>query len=168
MRLIEPNTFWTITSDFVAWFVFNLGISYACVRIPLSRLAKDNGLYRLRRWEREGRIYLRTGVKRWKRFLPDGGALFGRGFRKKQLDSAQPDYLDRFLAESRRAELTHWLQLCPVPVFFLWNDWRIGIAMILYAVLQNFPCIVTQRYNRGRLTRVSALSRRRASAHHDS
>jgi Glycosyl-4,4'-diaponeurosporenoate acyltransferase len=37
--------------------------------------------------------------------------------------------LERFAAETRRAELAHWLILAASPWFFLWNPWWLGLAM---------------------------------------
>ncbi|WJH34811.1 hypothetical protein N6H14_01015 [Paenibacillus sp. CC-CFT747] len=37
------------------------------------------------------------------------------GFSKKKLRSADRGYLNRFLLETRRAEVTHWLAMAPAP-----------------------------------------------------
>jgi glycosyl-4,4'-diaponeurosporenoate acyltransferase len=46
------------------------------------------------------------------------------------------------------------------PLFLLWNPWWLGLVMIAYAVVANGPCILIQRYNRGRLVRVLARAGR--------
>jgi len=103
-----------------------------------------------------GRIYQDVlKIKSWKRLLPDGAAVSKSGFRKKRLRSSDPAYIERFVLETCRAELTHWLIFAFAPVFFLWNDWRIGMIMIAYGIGANMPCIVTQRFNRVRLNRVA-------------
>jgi glycosyl-4,4'-diaponeurosporenoate acyltransferase len=75
------------------------------------------------------------------------------------MQSANRDYLETFVIETCRAELTHWLAMVPVPVFFLWNKWPVGVFMIFYALAANMPCILVQRYNRARLVRVLAKAR---------
>ncbi|WP_262677691.1 glycosyl-4,4'-diaponeurosporenoate acyltransferase [Paenibacillus sp. J5C2022] len=93
-------------------------------------------------------------VKRWKGRLPDGGSWFEGGFAKRELSSRQPEYIRRFLLETRRAEWTHWLTMAPAPLFLLWNDAFAGIIIIMYALAANVPFIIVQRYNRYRLRRV--------------
>jgi glycosyl-4,4'-diaponeurosporenoate acyltransferase len=91
--------------------------------------------------------------------LPDGAALFKEGFEKKRLKETNMEYLNWFMRETCRAELTHWIVFLFGPLFFIWNLWWVGIVMILYASLANMPCIITQRYNRIRLRRISRYHR---------
>lgn len=160
--LVDMPTLWTIVLDFVAWFVIHVGVSYVVSRPRADSFDPNGWLYRERHWEREGRTYEKLfGVKRWKRLLPDGAALFKGGFRKKRLQTADSEYFSLFVRESCRAELTHWVVFAFGPLFFIWNPWYVGIVMIVYATVVNMPCIVTQRYNRIRLTRL--LGRRAVS-----
>ncbi len=147
--------FWVIFLNIVVILIIHLGISWACTRIPLRNFNPNGRLYRIRNWECGGRIYTRIfKIKRWKRIIPDGAKMFRGGFPKKNLESCEPDYLYTFARETCRGELTHWLQIAPVPVFFLWNVWWGGVIMIAYFLLANIPCILLQRYNRARLLRV--------------
>jgi glycosyl-4,4'-diaponeurosporenoate acyltransferase len=50
-----------------------------------------------------------------------------------------------------------------VPIFALWNPAALMAAMVAYAVVANLPCLVVQRYNRGRLLRVLARRERRGT-----
>jgi len=112
-------------------------------------------LFTPRKWEKGGKIYTRAfKVKKWKKKLPEGAALFKKGFPKKHLKGLDTIYLDNFIRETCRAELTHWIMVLLSPVFFLWNPWWAGIVMIIYAILVNMPCIIAQRYNRIRLGRL--------------
>ena len=72
----------------------------------------------------------------------------------KHIASMQSEYLERWLVETCRAELVHWLALLSSGVFFLWNPPHLGFIMVLYAVIVNLPCVIVQRYNRPRLVRV--------------
>lgn len=150
--LVDMPTLWTILLDFVAWFVIHVGVSYVLARPTADSFEPDSWLYRRRRWERKGRTYEKLfGVKRWKRVLPDGAALFKSGFRKKRLQTADDAYFRLFVRETCRAELTHWIVFAFGPLFFMWNPWYVGIFMVVYATVVNMPCIITQRYNRIRL-----------------
>ena len=123
--------------------------------MPVRWFRPGARLFAERRWERGGALYdILFRVKQWKSFLPDGAALFRSGFRKKALTQWDPPYLERFMQETCRGELTHWLTLLSSPLFFLWNLPFVGLIMIAYALAANLPCIVTQRYNRSRFGRV--------------
>ena len=139
----------------VAWGVIHASTGYLVHRLPARRFAHDTWLTRPRRIERDGRLYIRVfRIKRWKHLLPEAGALFAGGFDKRRLTSRNDDYLATYLRETRRAELGHWLAAAGAPLFFLWNPAWIGAVMVLYAVVANGPCVLSQRYNRLRLARL--------------
>jgi glycosyl-4,4'-diaponeurosporenoate acyltransferase len=141
--------------NFAVWLIFHLGSAFLSNRLNLERFDPDDWLYRIRRWERDGHFYEEwMGVKKWKDLLPDGARLSKKGFTKKQLTSRAPEYLKRFVLETCRAELCHWLVLAAVPLFFIWNPWQIAIFMLPYTLAANMPCIIAQRYNRPRMLRV--------------
>jgi glycosyl-4,4'-diaponeurosporenoate acyltransferase len=152
VRLIQLSTFWTIVVDFIAWFVIHLGVVAVMIRIPGRVFDPNHWLYRGRRWERDGRIYSEVfGIKKWKHHLPDGARVLGRlGFQKKHLNGTSAEYVGAFLTETCRAELTHWVLILFAPFFFLWNRSGVGLFMIFYALLENGPFIIAQRYNRYR------------------
>lgn len=147
-----------VAVDAAAWCAVQVGAGYAVHRLPASRLAVDRGVLRERPWERGGRFYRdHLGVARWKRRLPEGGAVFPGGIDKRALGSVTTEHLERYRRETRRAEIGHWLALTPLPLFALWNPPLLWPAMAAYAIAVNGPCIVAQRYNRFRLSRVLAI-----------
>jgi glycosyl-4,4'-diaponeurosporenoate acyltransferase len=156
MRLIHLPTSWTILVDFIAWFVIHMGVVYWAVRIPSEAFNPEGWLFRARRWEEAGNIYQKLfGIKKWKQYLPDGAPLLGsKGFPKKKLQGKNPEYLRAFLQETCRAELAHWLTLLFAPFFFFWNPLWVGFFMIFYALAENLPLVMAQRYNRARLRRI--------------
>jgi glycosyl-4,4'-diaponeurosporenoate acyltransferase len=156
MRLLHLPTSWTILVDFVAWFVIHMGVVYLAVRIPSRYFHPESRLFRLRTWEDGGHTYQKVfKIKKWKEILPDGAPLLGsRGFPKKKLRGKSPDFLNSFLQETCRAEFTHWVILLFAPFFFFWNPLWVGFFMIFYALAENIPLIMAQRYNRARLRRI--------------
>jgi glycosyl-4,4'-diaponeurosporenoate acyltransferase len=141
--------------DAGVWASWSALCGYVAHRLSPARLGRDTWLFRLRRFETGGRVYeRRLRIKRWKDRLPDAGAMFRGGVSKRQLAARDRDHLERFAAETRRAELAHWLILAAAPWFFLWNPWWLGLAMVGYGVVANVPCIAIQRYNRARLLRM--------------
>jgi glycosyl-4,4'-diaponeurosporenoate acyltransferase len=152
-----------VAVDASAWLIVQAGAGYLVHRLPDRALDAEPTLLRERAWEDGGRFYrdhLRVG--RWKRHLPEGGAVFRGGFDKRTLRGSSSETLVRYRRETRRAELGHWLALAPAPLFALWNPPVLWPAMALYAVAVNVPCIVAQRYNRLRLSRVLAARSRSA------
>jgi glycosyl-4,4'-diaponeurosporenoate acyltransferase len=145
----------TILIDVITWFIIHIGVSYIMTRQPSTSFSSDSSLYRKRSWERNGRFYEKLfRLKSWKRRLPDGAIIFKNGFRKKHLKETDKDYLEFFIRETCRAELTHWIVFLFGPLFLIWNLWWVGVVMILYSTISNTPCIITQRYNRIRLQRI--------------
>ncbi len=158
---MSPRRGVVIASDFVAWAALHALTGYAAHRVPLERYERDSWLFREREIERGGRLYADAlAIRSWKHLLPDAGGWFAGGFPKAELAASDPAYLERFVTETRRAELGHWLAMLSTPVFALWNPWWVLPIQAGYAVATNGPCIVAQRYNRIRLRRVLDRSRR--------
>ena len=153
--LIELPALALVLVNVGAWLVIHLGVAWGVTQLSEDRFRVGGWLFRQRRFEAGGALYDRLfWVSQWKRWLPDGAALFKRGFKKKRLLSREPAYLARFARETCRGELVHWLTLVAAPLFFLWNPIGVGLVMIAYAVLASVPFIVAQRFNRFRLERM--------------
>ena len=153
--IFHLSSMWIIALDFIVWFFIHSGVSLSIARIRLDSFSPESWLYRERYWENNGKTYeLFFRIRSWKKFLPDGASLSRRGFRKRRLDSLDKAYVRRFILETCRAELIHWVIFAFSIVFFLWNPWWVGMIMIAYAFVVNVPCIVAQRYNRIRLRRL--------------
>jgi glycosyl-4,4'-diaponeurosporenoate acyltransferase len=153
--LIEIPIIWIIIINFLLWFIIHISIAYIVTIFPTHYINIKSWIYKQRSWEQNGKIYETIfKIKSWKELLPDGAALFKKGFRKKRIVSLNNDYLNQFIFETCRAELVHWLVILFAPIFFIWNPCWAGIVMIIYAFLANLPCIIAQRYNRIRFLRI--------------
>lgn len=152
MPIISFSIMWTIIIDVVAWAFFHLLVSVFCFLVPLRYFQRSSSLFKIAAWENSGHLWQRLFcVKKWKGAVPDGARLFKFGYEKKALHGFDNDTLQRFAAETKRAELAHWLSILPAPLFFFWNPVWAGWVMILYALFFNVPFIIVQRYNRARL-----------------
>lgn len=150
-----------VAADAGVWAGWSAVVGYVAHRLPVDRLAQDGPLTRLRAVERDGRVYEQLRIRRWKDRLPELGGVFPGGVSKRALRTGASADLRRLVVETRRAELVHWAIPAIVPVFAVWNPAALMAAMAAYAVLANLPCLVVQRYNRGRLLRVLAGRERR-------
>lgn len=141
--------------DAVTWAAIQSAAGYGVHRLSVTRLDHDTWLTRSRQWEGGGAFYVEVlRIRRWKRLLPEAGALFAGGFDKSQLGAKSAEHLRRHVVETRRSEIGHWLALLPTPLFWRWNPRWLAVVMTVYAVVINGPCIAAQRYNRLRLQRV--------------
>lgn len=156
MRLIFLPDVLTIILCFIVWPLLQVGAALICFNLPDNCFSPDSFFFSTRRFEKEGRIYDRIfRVSRWKHWLPDGGMVWKkRGFKKKKLDSFSEENLNRFLVESARGEMTHWLAVFPFWVFWFFTPPMVPWIMLVYTLLVNLPCIIAQRYNRPRIQRL--------------
>lgn len=153
--LIELSIAWVTALNVVAWLVIQLGLAWSFTQIAAERFDYECRFARPKGWERGGRFYERVFfIKHWKDQLPDASRMLRGGFAKANLQTATPEYLKRFLQETWRGEVVHWLALLALPLFAIWNPWwGVGVnAAVALAV--NLPCILALRYNRARLQRL--------------
>ncbi len=154
MQLFYPPTPLMLLLFFVLWALFQTGAAFVCAHLPDCYFKCDGFLYRTRKFEQNGKFYQKWFfIRHWKHLLPDGASAVG-GFRKRHLTDFSRQNLEKFLVESRRAELTHWLAIPFFWVFGLFGPPIVLPLMFAYAVLINFPCILAQRYNRPRIQRL--------------
>lgn len=145
---IELPNLWIAVLNALGIPLAHLAIAWSSNKLPASWFdfpaqSKSNG-----------NIYKRLfGVRLWKDFLPDGAAWLN-GFTKAKLRSSDPDYLYTFLKETRRGELSHWLQWIAISLFILWTPSPYHLIILGYAAISNLPCIINLRYTRIRLARV--------------
>ncbi|MDP3448712.1 MAG: hypothetical protein Q8S22_11730 [Eubacteriales bacterium] len=150
----------TIFLFFAIWATVPLVLAYLCLHLPDRFFEPTSFLWRAHPFEREGRIYESVfRIRSWKQLLPDGGGAFQkRSYKKRNLTDYSEENLHRFLIETSRGELIHWLGMLPFWVFGLFSPPFVIWIMLLYALVVNLPCIIAQRYNR---PRIYTLYRRR-------
>jgi glycosyl-4,4'-diaponeurosporenoate acyltransferase len=147
---------WTaIALCFILWPVLQVAAALICLKLSDSCFSPFFFFYRSHAWEKNGAIYKTIfKVHRWKKLLPDGGAVMKGGYKKKSMDSFTKNGMNKFLTESCRAEMTHWLAIFPFWVFGFFAPGKVMFFMFLYALGINLPCIIAQRYNRPRIIKL--------------
>lgn len=151
----EYSLFWLLVVNSGAWFLVHMGIALLTVRISDKWLEKRVYFFRSRTWKKNGKFwqeYFR--IRSWKKLLPDGSLFIPSSYDQTHLQGTAEENLEKFILETVRAELTHWLMIPPAFFFFLWNPPWAGYMMLIYALILNLPLIITQRYNRPRLQRL--------------
>ena len=142
-----------IAIDSLVWASWSVAVSRAAARFDPETLSRDSWLTCARPFERDGRCYQRLRIRRWKDRVPDFGGFRG-GWSKRALGGTDRNALERFAAETRRAEYVHWAIPAIVPVFVFWNPPILVAAMVAYALVANLPFVAIQRYNRIRIERL--------------
>ena len=143
----------TILLFFAIWGIVPLILAYLCLLIPDRFFEPTRFFWRTHAFERGGSIYERVfHIRSWKHLLPDGGGVWKkRSYKKKSLTDFSEQNLKRFLIETSRGELVHWLGILPFWVFGLFAPPVVIWIMLGYALIVNLPCIIAQRYNRPRV-----------------
>jgi glycosyl-4,4'-diaponeurosporenoate acyltransferase len=135
--------------DSLIWILYSVIVGFSVTKLSIDSLRKftllDYGLMRTKA------LCETLKIKKWKDRVPEAGSMFKGGVSKRQLIGIANHDLERFAMETKRAEVAHYLFLLFSPVFFLFNPFFLGLAMVIYAIVANIPCILIQRYNRARI-----------------
>ena len=127
--------------------------------------------YRVYRWEKDGKVYERVGVHKWKDNVPDMSRLRKKKMVPKHLGICPTaDGVHTLALETCRAEAVHSvLCLLSVGLIFLWKNRWLGVGVVVIYVLCNLPFIIIQRYNRPALlaleSRLRVREERKARLH---
>ena len=157
MPLVNLEGFYLLIAITLGCLVFQLSGALIALAVPDAWYAKDHRMFRLRKFEENGTFYDRVfRISRWKKYLPDGGT-----YKKKHLQDFSPVGLEKFIIESKRAELSHILGFIPFLCFILFTPWYTWPILFVYALLVNLPCWMAQRYNRPRVMRLLASIQKR-------
>lgn len=138
-------------------YVLALGIAahYIGEAIPASWFHYERFPYRTQGWEREGRIYDRLQIRKWKDRMPDMSRVMADMVPKQLGKCPKSSDAWRLVQETCRAEIVHWgLCLCAPVIYFFWWNW-IGVCLSCLTVLCNLPFVLIQRYNRPALVRLA-------------
>lgn len=125
---------------------------------PKKWIPENRFPFRAFEFEKEGRIYEKIKVHKWKNKVPDMSRLAAKiapGFMKrKAVEQGTSDEMKLLVKETCIAELAHTVSaLVGLACIFIWR----GIGGIMIALLWgifNLIFIIIQRYNRPRLQKV--------------
>ena len=158
MQIIFMSEWKMVGTFFIVWPLLQLTMTLICNLIPLRKFNANVFFLKSHKWEQDGLLYKRIfKIHKWKHLLPDGAKVDKNGFEKKYLKTYEKGYLEEFILQTGRAEISHWLQILPFWIFGFWCPPYVVWCMLFYALLVNMPCIMAQRYNRPRLIRVGKI-----------
>ena len=138
----------------------NTAFWIACCFLPAYAVRKlPTAIYRLPLFMKstafEQRIWKVLRVPRWKDHLPEWGHVFH--FQKRSLQTISPAYIERFIQETKYAELGHVAMailgfLC-IPLNPP-SQFTMALCCALVNMCIQLPFCIIQRYNRPRLLRI--------------
>ena len=140
--------------------------------IPRRIFLADRFPYSPWKWERNGAIYEKLGIRSWKDRLPDMSRVCKKMVPKRFGAFPTLEQVQRLIAETCVAEATHAVLCVIAPV--IWLFWRNAVGVILSGVVIfcNVPFIMIQRYNRPKLialrVRLTLREERKRNASTDS
>lgn len=146
---LELSNTWIVILNVLGIPIAHLSLAWLSTQLPCQLFDRESQSNHKNMWLYE-KVFR---VKSWKKLLPDGAPWMG-GFAKGKLESTEPSYLKRYIAETRRGEFSHWLQMIAIFLFVIWNPYPASIVIVLYSTFSNLPCILNLRYTRRRISRV--------------
>lgn len=136
-----------------------LGLVSQAVGMSLPRKAFNPKRvpYRSYAWEKDGRIYEKIKIKKWKTKVPDVSRVV-RSMLPKKIDSRPKSaQAEQMAKETCVAESVHvFLSVLGFGCIFVWRGVGGITVSVLYA-LGNVPFILIQRYNRPRQLELASL-----------
>ena len=151
---------------FIYWLAYMLTITvgiYIIGRIfPRKWIKEDKFPFRSFAFEKNGRIYDKIKIKKWKTKWPDASKLIHKIIPQipvKRFDDKSPEKVKTLIKESCVAETTHVVAfVLGFFAIFLWGS-VLGVLLTIVYALANIPPILIQRYNRPRLMRALQFAR---------
>lgn len=141
-------------------YLVSMGIIvFLCGRFfPRKWILENHFPYKSFVFEKQGKIYEKIHIRKWKTKWPDASKLFnkilGEFYPKKQIESNDTAKISVLIKESCIAESTHFIAI--LLGFFCLKIWFsvYGFIISVLWMLWNIPPIIIQRYNRPRLKKV--------------
>ncbi len=139
------------------------GIATLFLGIPVPRRIFNWNRFPFKSYafEKEGKIYTKVLVHKWKDIVPDASKVISKMTKKRIQKNVNTEALERLIQETCVAEIVHWILILLTPIYSLGIPIGTGIVLsILYSV-GNLVFIIIQRYNRPRFVKAMELMKMR-------
>ena len=160
--LREADIVHALVIDLVLGGIWHFVTFIMCISFDTGFFDPSKRMYQPHKWERNGKFYSDVlKINRWKKYLP--GYTGRNGFSKNHLEDISPEYLDRFIMETCRAEWNHISNCLFAVVLFALNQLAAALCLTIVLLLLNLPFVMIQRYNRFRLQRLRRMVERKTA-----
>ena len=134
---------------FISLYAFFLGRGFAHLEFN-----PDVFPFKTAKFEKDGKIYEKFGIKHWKDKVPDMSKLFYKIVPPKKVQLNKIEELPKLINETCIAELVHIsLSFMGFGCIGIWRSWG-GLIMSILYFIGNIPFVMIQRYNRPRLQKL--------------
>lgn len=124
--------------------------------LPRRWFHADRFPYKCYAWEREGKVYQKIAIHKWKDVVPDMSRVNPRMVSKRLGSLPTSAQVERLVQETCVAECTHWVLILLSPLILLvdrpWGVWMMLVSMLVF----NLPFVLIQRYNRPQLVKLAS------------
>ena len=150
------------------WFgylaVLSFGSFVAGRFLPYRWFRADRFPFRCMKFEQDGKLYVRMGLPKWQKKVPDMSRIFPFLMPAKKMMDRTPEGLQTMISETCIAEAVHLaLAVLGFGALAFWHSVPAVVLTVLYCV-GNLPFVLIQRFNRPRLVRLKTKMEARASA----
>lgn len=126
---------------------------------PRNWIKENKFPFKIYKWEKNGKIYEKLKIKKWKTKLPDASLLLNKLipslYPTKRMKNKEIAKAKVLVKESCVAEGTHKaVSILGVFCIYIWKSIG-GVIVTIVFYLFNVPFILIQRYNRPRLEKLS-------------
>lgn len=130
--------------------------------LPRSWFRPDRFPFRACRWEKDGAVYEKIGVRRWKDKLIDQSRFVSFLMKKTVQPTMTARQMEKLVAETCVSEAVHVvLSLLGLYCLKLWPGAGGAVFTALFVVFGQLPYAVIQRYNRPRFVHIARQMHRR-------
>lgn len=135
------------------------GVATLFLGIPVPRhiFRPDKFPFKVHPFEKDGKIYTKVYVHKWKDLVPDASKVISKMTQKKIQKNVDEKALERLIQETCVAEIVHWILILLTPVYCIGLPVGHGIFLSVLYALGNYVFIVIQRYNRPRFIKAHEL-----------
>ncbi len=134
-------------------YVATIGLfsNIAALFIKRDKLKEDRFPFKCYNWEKNGRIYDKLAIRKWKNHVPDVSRVFKPLMTKRVTSGTTSRDLLALIKECCVAEIIHIvLMILSAAVLFICPGLK-GMILYVLCLLIHLPFILIQRYNRPQL-----------------
>ena len=122
--------------------------------VPREKINAYHFPYKSFLWEKDGQIYDKLNVRKWKNKVPDMSKYLDSLYPKSISSRPTASQMDRLIKESCVAEFIHVMLIASSPLCYLSIDSGYSMFFTVLYILGNVPYIIIQRYNRPSFKRI--------------
>ena len=148
-------TFWASALRYlIAAGIAGVATLFLGIPVPRHIFKWDRFPFRLYAFEKDGAIYRKVLVHKWKDIVPDASKVISKMTKKRISKNVDAGSIERLVQETCVAEIVHWILIVLTPVYSIGIPVKYGILLSILYALGNLVFIVIQRYNRPRFIKI--------------